>query len=349
MKIDRKELVATLASLKPAIGVGGVVAELAHIWFDGSFAYACDGGFGIRKPFKTDFTGGVPGVPFLGLLNSSAASDVVIEPSGPAALVVKLGKSSSKLASLPIDRKIWAYPSKILTKKGAVLPAAFLEGLSKVLSVKASPPTRVEHHGVMVVVQPSDVWELYCTDSSSMARVVVTGVSSNQAAGSVFMLPRDFAEQLVAQTEGEVPFVVLADCIVTDLDAVALYANIIDVSGADDMAAIASREEKKHHEAVAVPEGLAEALKRAAILAGPEDALVDLSIEKGGLKVIGAYKLGTLQEVLALDGAHPAAGIRVRARVVQRALEHAQTLSISKSSLLFQGEGNFSYVVASMS
>lgn len=348
MKIDRKELVSTLSNLKPAIGVGGVVVELSHLWFDGSFVYACNGSFGIRKPFKADFTGGVPGVPLLGLLNSSAVKEVVIEPSGQAALAVKLGKSSSKLAALPVERKIWAYPSKIPTKNAAVLPATFLEGLSKVLPVKASPATRVEHHGVTVVVKSGDVLELYCTDSSSMARVVVEGVSNNQAAGSVFMLPRDFAEQVVAQTTDKVPLNVTADCIIAHLDDVTLYANIIDISGADDMAAIVSREEKKHPEALVIPEGLAEALKRAIILAGPEDAVVDLSLEKGGLKVVGSYKLGTLQETLVLDGTHPTAGIRVRARVVQRALEHAQAFSISKSSLLFRGEGNFSYVVASM-
>lgn len=348
MKIDRKELVSTLSSLKPAIGVGGIVVELSHLWFDGSFVYACNGSFGTRKPFKTDFTGGVPGVPLLGLLNSSAVKEVVIEPSGQAALAVKLGKSSSKLAALPVDRKIWAYPNKVAPKNSAMLSFAFLEGLSKVLPIKASPQTRVEHYGVVVVVKPNDVVELYCTDSSSMARVVVSDISTNQAAGSAFMLPRAFAEQVVAQTTDKVPLNVTADCLIAHLDDVTLYANVIDISGADDMAAIVSREEKKHPEALAIPEGLAEALKRVIILAGLEDAVVDLSLEKGGLKVVGSYKLGTLQEALVVDGTHPTANIRVRARVVQRALEHAQTFSISKSSLLFRGEGNFSYVVASM-
>ena len=346
MKSSREELMVSLARLKPALASGGVVPELSHVWFDGSCAQAYDGGFGIKLDLKTDLDCGIPGAALLGLLDTSALDQVTLEPNG-AALQVKLGKSNSKLAILEANRKVWPFPLKLpRNAEPLALGEDFIEGLRKTLFIKASPATRVEHHGVMVQVNKNNL-ELYSTDSATMARAIIKGA----AKGAPFertLLPRDFAEQLVAQSPEGVKLYVLDDCLIAEAEGISFYSNVLDISGADDMSGIMAKNMTKHPDAVPLPPGLDGALSRAEILSGKEDAALEIAVDGDTLKLTGTYALGAVNESLILEGKPPAAKLRVRAELLRRALAHVESFSLTKDSLLLRGEPDFVYLVASL-
>lgn len=344
MLVDREEFVAELVKLKPALSAGGVVQELSHFWFDKGAAYAYDGGFGIKLVLKTELACGVPGSQLIGLLGTSVLKQVTLELNGTA-LAVKLGKSSSKLATLEADRNVWPFPAK-LPKIVATLSLGedFIEGLRKTLFIKASPATRVEHHGV-ILQSGEDGLELYSTDSATMARVCVGGKGSSDIK---VLLPRDFAAEIVAQAPEGVSLTLAKDCTIAEGEGISFYSNVLDLSAADDLSKIVERSLTKHSKPVALPAGLASALERAEILAGNKDAEVTVAVEKDTLVLTGDYALGALSEKLPLEGKHPVAKARLRAALVRRALAYAEGFSLTEGSLALYGEPNFTYIAASL-
>lgn len=346
MKIDRAEFISALSRVKPAWASGGVVAELSHVWFDKKAVFAFDGGFGIRLALTTELDGGIPGSPLLGLLNTSTLKEASLDIAGTS-LQVKLGKAVSKLSAYELDRAVWPYPAKL--PKGAAptaLNEEFIEALRKTLFIKASPPTRVEHHGVTVQRSKNDI-ELYATDSATMACVRLAGVGKG-ASFERTLLPRAFAEQIVSQCPEGVKLYVFEDYLVAEGDGVSFYSNLMDISGSDDMAGIMTKKGTLHPTTVPLPVGLEGALARAEILAGAQEPAVELATDGASLSLTGDYALGTLKETLPMEGKLPSVKLRIKAGSLKRALVHAEGFSIEKGSLLLRGEPDFAYLIAAL-
>lgn len=346
MLVDREGFSKELQRVKPALASGGVVQELSHIWFDKKSIAAYDGGFGIQLKMDSELSCGVPGSVLLALLATSPLKEAGLE-TADALLSIKLGRSNSKVGILELERKVWPFPGKLpRNAKFSSLDENFIEALRKTLFVKASPPTRVEHHGILVQKEKKDLG-LYSTDSVTMARAHVKGAGASATFEKV-LLPRSFAEQIVSQSPEGVDLYVLDDCLIAVGEGVTFYSNLLDISGADDLGAIFARMQKSHPEPVALPAGLQEALDRAVILAGRKDEpLVSLSVDGAVLKLFGDYGLGKIDESLEIEGEHPKGKIRLRASHIGRALPFGENISITKESLLLLSPG-FAYVVASL-
>lgn len=344
MLVGREEFIAELVKLKPALSSGGIVQELGHFWFEPTAAYAYDGGFGIKLGLKTELGCGVPGSQLLGLLSTAALKQVTLEPNG-AGLTIKLGKSSSKLVTLEASRKVWPFPLKV--PKSAItleLGEEFIEGLKKTLFIKASPATRVEHHGIMLQ-SGKDGLELFSTDSATMVRVIVGGEAPEDLK---VLLPRDFASELVSQAPAGVKLTLAKDCTIAEADGISFYSNVLDISTSDDLSVIVEKNLEKHPKGAPLPAGLALALERAEILAGNRDAEIVAVVEKDHLLLSADYPLGQLAEKLPLAGKHPAAKLRLRAASLRRALPYAEEFSLTETSLILRGTPDFTYVVAGL-
>lgn len=346
MKADRKALVSELVKLKPALNTGSVVAELSCVWFDGEFAYAYNGGFGIKLPLETNFSCGVPGTTILGLLGSSALSEVTLEHLDNSALQIKLGKSVSKLGALDLEKRIWPYPSPTSTLTDEfLLTTDLVEALRKALLIKASPPTRVEHHGILLEVLGGGLG-VYSTDSATMIRIFVQGSGTGASFGRV-ILPRAFAEQIVTHYSEGMQLSIFNDCLGAHSGSIELWSNLLDLSSADDLGDIVAKVCGAHvADSVDVPAGFEETLVRAGILSGAEEAFVELSVRDDVLKVKGSYSLGQLEEDFAISLEQPQTSMRVRAGAILRGLAYAKDISVTKSSLLLSGEGGFVYIAA---
>lgn len=343
MLVDREEFSALLTRLKPALRAGNALPALTHMWFNGKSARAYDGGFGIRLSLASELECGVPGPTLLGLLATSVLKEATLE-QGNSLLSIKLGKATSKVSVLDLEQQLWPFPEKMpKNHKTITLGEEFIEALRKVLTVKVSVATRVEHHGVMAEWEDGKLY-LYATDSMTLAMASV----DSDGKFPKTLLPRTFAEQMVAQAPGGVDFTVLDDCLIATGDDVVFYSNVLDISGADDLNDIVAKQEEKHGKPVPLPAGLEGALARAEILAGREEALVTLSVEKSSLVVSGDYTLGKLKETLDLEGKHPAAKIRIKASHLRRALPNVDALSLTSNSIILRGEPDFMYLTASL-
>lgn len=347
MKFDREELSATLAKVLPAVGKGGSIAALSHLWFKEQEVYAHDGGLGIRLKYKTDLNLGAPGAPLLKLLGTSALKETELDEDSDN-LKIKMGKSVSKLAALEIDMQIWPYPLKLPKGVSSLkLDEDVIEGLRKTLFVKASPQTRVEHYGVMVRVVKKDL-ELYATDSASLVCITLEGAAKGAGFESV-LLPRGFVEQLVKEASEGADLYVLKDCIIAETPAISFYSNVLDTANAQDLGALLGKSTGTLPESVPLPAGFAAALERAEILAGHVDPVVTLTFKGAILTVSATYPLGTLKEELTIIGKHPITSLKVNAPIVRRALAHAETLAANEKFFLLSGEPGFDYLVAAVS
>lgn len=344
MEVNREELVTTLSRLKPALRGGSSMPSFANVWFDGKTVTAYDGGLGLRVKFTSDLECGVPGAALLGLLSTSVLETVSLEVASKG-VCVKLGRSTSKLTSSELDSQIWPFPEK-LPKKGVVtvkLGEDFIEALRKVLFIKASTPTRVEHHGVTVEGEEDKLF-LYTTDSVTLASTFV----EVEGSPSKFLLPRGFAEQIVSQASGGVELSVLPSCIIAKGEDVTFYSNLIDTSGADDLGQVVASQQEKHSRRIPLPPGFEGALARAEVLSGREDAVVVLEAAGDVLTVSGNYVLGELEERLDLNQKHPTVKFRGNAKQIRRALVNAESFSLTTGSLILQGEPNFLYITSAV-
>ncbi len=345
MLVKLDEFSAALSRVKPALNAGAKIAELSHVWFTEDCIYAYDGGFGIELAYPTELNCGVPGIPFLELLGTTALKEAKLELKGTA-LQVSLGKSHSKLAALEADRRIWGFPGKPAKGKPLALGEDFVEALRRTLMVKARVATRVEHHGV--TLQPdkkASKLYLYSTDSATIAEAVVDVATTSFER---VILPLDFATQIVLQSPQGIDLYVLPDCIIAQGTGITFYSNLLDTSGSDDMGAIIARQADKHTDPQPLPAGLVAALSRAEILAGREEPNISVSVEKGALVITGEYAMGSLNETLKLEGKPPEAKLRIKAELLKRALPYAEGFSVTNDSMLLLGEPGFTYVIAGL-
>jgi len=351
MKLDRGELLARLDHLKPAIHAGGAIPELGHLWFDGKYAYAYDGGLGIRTPLKTEFAMGLPSTQLLGLLKSSPHKEVELTEDD-ATLVIKLGKANMRLISMPYDRwvvekgrGIWEFPNTLpKNAKCWKMTEEFLEGLRRVLLIKPNSPQRVEHHGVVVVPGKGSV-DLYTTDTRTLARCFVPAENYPE---DRFIIPRPFAEQVVRQCEPGASLYVLADCLVADGTEVRLYSHLLGTDELVDLSAVITRilGKKEDERKVDLPSGLSATLERAMVLAGGEEAMVKFTVSKDKLKVEGHFQSGDVSEILDAKGA-VAETATFRADLVKRGLAEADGIALLEQALVLYGGETWLYLVAS--
>lgn len=344
--LDREGLSTALSKLRPALRAGGAIVELEHLWLDAGQVSAYDGGLGIRLTLETGVACGVPGKPLMGLLATSALKDVSFEVDGDA-LVVKMGRSRTRLNVLSAERDPWPFPEK--HGKAARLSAEAVEALRSVLIAKAQPATRLEHHGVAMYANKDDL-EFYATDSRSIVNVIIPDDSAKDFPEFTF-IPRPLAEQIVALCPHGAELFVAEDHMAAVGDGVEICSNVLDTTDLQDLPALVERNYKQHESPVAIPAGLEAALDRAEVLAGSgTEAVVTLTMSAKKLLVAGKFTHGDLREELTVEGKHPDAAISVVSTALRRGLLASDELSITKGSLAFYGGGeSFLCLVAARS
>ncbi len=346
IKLDREELLVSLTKLKPALRAGAAIPELSHLWFNEQHAFAYDGGLGIRVPLDTEMNCGLPGSAVLGLLRTSSLKQVSLEPD-EGGLTMRLGRSCIKLNTLDLDREVWNFPTHTQKdEEGADLSEEFIEALRSVLMVKPKSPTRVEEHGVLVYGEKKHI-DLYATDSRTIARATIDETMGPLS--GLTLLPRPFAEQLVAQCPAGARLVVREDHLAALTKDIELYSNVLDTSEIKDTRKAMHKALKQHPTDVPLPAGLEAALARAVILAGAGEACVEFVIEGDELKLSGGGSewLGELSEILKLEEPHPEVELTLDVELLSRALKLTDTFSAVDDSIAFYGGEEFLYLVAS--
>lgn len=344
--INRKETLAAIEIVKPALGNNKQIPAQSYIWFDGEYAYAHNGGIGIKTKLEMPLECGVPGTLFMGLLEKSGAETLEFELADDT-LSFKAGKSKVKLATLPIERKLWKYPDAPTQKPIATIKItkAFLAGLKSVLILKPSEKKWMECHAVCIYSFDKDM-ELYTTDRNS-SLIVAPVAEAVSGAAKKLALPRELAEQIVSKSPPNSLLSLYSDHFkATAGDSTTMYSNVFNTADMMDLPAYADRHiNTKTVPPFKVPDGFNAALERASLLAGAEPKMVKLVISGKALKLSGRYKAGQLDEDFVLSKSIPKASIDVDAGIIL-GVKNVTEIAASDTALNLFGGDDFTYVLS---
>lgn len=345
MNVNRKELLEALAPLKPALPSRTSIEALTHIWFDGEYVYAHDGGLGVRVKLQVPFRFGVSGSVFLGLLAQASADTLSLEPSDNV-LAFKAGRSNVKLATLPLESRVWPYPDGTDARPVASLKAtdAFLAALKQVFVVRPTNPKRMEHYAVCIFPAGKEM-DLCVTDSRTLAVVPVAEAITGKV--KALAIPRGFAEQLVSQCTDSPVVRMHGDyfhCAANE--KVTLYSNVFDTTDILDLPKTADKFcDEKVAPPFALPEELRATLERVALMAGSEEPLVLLHTSGKKLKLTGKFKFGTLDEEFELAKALPKCTVKASTKLLL-APKDAEQMMLFKEGITLRGADGFIYALA---
>jgi DNA polymerase III sliding clamp (beta) subunit (PCNA family) len=341
MSLSRKETIAALDLVKPAVATRSAIQELSHIWFDGEHVSATNGGLGIRAKFKSPFKCGVPGALFLGLLNQAAADTLEFKQDGNG---LKFGRIT--LNTLPLEQFPWRYPDKPKVKPTSTLKVSeeLITGLKRVAALKVSGPKRMEHYAVCIFAVDDEV-DLYVTDSKSM--LVMPAKEKLTGSAKKIALPRELADQIVAQCKpGQILNMYPDHFSVVANDKVQLYSNVFDTSEMLDLPQFANNlVDERKFPSVELPTDLSAVLERAMVLAGSEDPLVVFKSEGKTLKLLAKFKYGEIAEEFALNKALFKTTLSLNARTLL-SIKDVKKVSFSDRAASFLGADDFTYVLA---
>lgn len=345
MKVNRKDLLAALEPLKPALAGRSVVSELTHLWFDGKYAYAHDGGVGARAKVDTPFKLGVPGALLLGLLNQAGPDTLELQEDN-ASLTFKAGRSNVKLATLPLERMVWPYPAKPDGKVLASLKVskAFATALKRVFVIRPANPKRMEHHAVCVFAVDKEM-DLFTTDSATLAVMPVKEPLVGKA--DSIAIPRSLAEQIVASCQYDVELRMYADhFVVAASPELTLYSNVFDTTEMLDLPSHADKyADEKAAPPFPLPAEFSEALERVVMMAGAEDAVVTLQTSGKLLALAGSFALGDLDEEFEVSKTLPKGAVDVVAKTLL-SVRDVDTMMVGKHSVTVRGKDKFMFVLA---
>jgi DNA polymerase III sliding clamp (beta) subunit (PCNA family) len=257
-------------------------------------------------------------------------------------LSLGLGRARAKLALLPIKNNPWHFPEKVPEDTWCIkLTDDILKALEDVLIVKASQPTRAEHHGVIFYPTKKGVY-LFTTDDISLARAFIKGKLPDN---KPLLIPRQFLTEVTRQCSEGAELLLLGDCVMVREDDLRICSHLLeatDVLNLDELIA----PYVKGVTSVPIPEGLPEALKRALIMARGDKPIVKLTSDKGELTLSANYPTGEFTETLAV--ADECVGeVLVRADLLVKLLPNVDTMAISeKDALVLQGGDALTYVVS---
>lgn len=344
--MDRKATLAALEIVKPALATRSSTQELSYVWFDSGEVFAHNGGLGIRTKLSGPLLCGVPGALLHGLLTQTGTENIDFDATGDL-LSWKAGKSKVKLATLPVDRKVWRYPLETEGDPVAAIKLTkdFLAALKSVMALKISKPETMIHYSVCVFAAGKET-EAYVSDGKSM---MILSVASTVLKGAKKLaVPRELAEQLVAQCEeGRELKMYATHYEVRATDNTTLYCNVFDTSEMLDMPAAADKYvDTKRNPPIALPEGFTATLEKAVLLAGLDEPLVKLSVAGTKMKVSAKFKAGTIDEEYDLDSAGKKSMTNVNAKLLL-GFKGVTDISVSDNALVLFGGDDYTFVITS--
>lgn len=339
----RQDLLDTLNECRPGLAAVGLVPELSHLWFDSKNVYAYDGGLGLRRKMESDLDCGVPGRVLLDLLKTSTLKQVTIDQTKEG-VVVQMGKAKVNLTSIDSERRVWPFPKVLPKKDGLVLNEQILLAFKELQFVKMSRGTMAVHHGIVMDVGHDEV-TLLSTDTRSIAQRIV---KAKNVTMPQFVVPWALVSNIVSLFDGEGDFPKLwvhDDCIVAGVPGTMVASNLLELPASPNLPKVmADRAEGKLK---ALPKGLQPLLERAVILAGTEEAHVNVSTSKGSLRLSGKWPMGTMDERLELEDKVESVSVKLAADGIVRALGKVDSWRLTEKELVMSGDkGAFRYLLS---
>jgi len=317
--LPRKDLLAALETVAPAVAAKSPLEALMCVWFNGDTLMAFNDVIGITVPFKSPFKGGMNGALLTGFLSHSGADTVSFEEvEGEDGALMRMKAAGAKLEAglLPLSASVWDQP-EVTGKPTRTIGNDFLVMLETVM-LSAGRDTSVQDQlGVTFIPDKDDLYA-YTTDSASITEVrgkLPSGYKLKRVC-----IPSDFCE-LVRKLckKGGKLFVSESEVNAINDDGVRIFGRMINVNKPykffdtmDDTLAKPCFQK--------VPDQFPNAIERALVLlAGLPGETLEMEVKNGELILYTKSGLGELDDRMDF-GKHPNIRVNVDPAIIKRVL-----------------------------
>ena len=346
VQLERKELLAAVSAVAPALAKKSAVLQHLHLWFSPDHITAFDDVLGIRVPLRTGLEIGVNGALLLGLLNASLAKSAALS-AHENELEIKLAGSKAEVPVLSTDQSILEVPA--IPKSGGVpIDKHMLSCLEHVrLSVSSDG-----YAGISFI--PDKKWlMIFATDGRTVSWGS-TKISAGDGYGTLperLDVPERFCEQVVALCDNEKGTLYLAEdriLAVCGSSKTLVYSRVMETNKALDYLGTRERLRPKD-KPVPIPPRLGMALERAAVLsAGASMERASFSLDGGELRINLSGPLGTLNERIPLEGKHSKQDANFDCAPIRRGVGKLESFQMTDECMVMLGDDDRGYIIAAL-
>lgn len=345
--MERKQLLDTLADVRPALASTSLIQVLTHLCFAKGSVLAYNDQIGISVPCRTEFEGAVPGGTLLSILGASRAANAEFKVEDNN-VVLRAGGATVRLPLLPPDSFLFKMPASV---KGDTLPVSgkdFVAALGGCLR-SVSPDTSVpDQLGVTLIPKKGSI-DMYSVNGASMSRASV-GLSAAQPLKRRTVLAAPFCEQMVRLASGDKK----AELIVADDHALfrntggaRLFGKLVDVPKPLDFEAKFAEIVPQDLDKVSVeiPPTMKLAVERALIISDPVARVYSRLSVKGEVMTLSTKsERGDLVDKMKVPG-HPQVSVSVDAQWLKIGCAEFDRVLVTEDAVIF-GRGRKLYLVA---
>ncbi len=314
--MKRIDVVDLLDIVSPALAKSGLIPILSHLCFTGTHAMAYNDQIGISVPFKTEFTGAVPGDVLLNLLHNSKAKDIDFIPSENE-LLIKAASSRLKLPLLPDSSFVFEMPeSKTLSLPVKV--GDFISAVDECLLSVGNDASVPDQLGVTIIPDGKEL-AICATNNATLTHSKVA-LSGKCDLKSPITLSTEFCRQLIKLAKNETKVEVHDDhALAISSIGVRLFGKLIEIEKPLDFLGVMKRHvpDDVIKSAVPIPSKLRLMLERAIIVtmsSATEQTYTEISIQGGKMRFVTQSMLGEVVDSVMLGEGHPDTKLKVNSK-----------------------------------
>ena len=305
--MKRIDIVNLLDMVSPALSKSGLIPILSHLCFTGTHAMAYNDQIGISVPFKTEFTGAVPGTVLLNLLHNSKAKDIDFTPS-ESELLIKAASSKLKLPLLPDSSFVFEMPEP-KTPSLPVKVEDFVSAVDECLLSVGNDASIPDQLGISIFPDGKEL-SIFATNNATMTYSKVA-LSGKYDLKSRVTISTEFCKQLVKLPKDKTKVEIHDDYALAVTDAgVCLFGKLIEIEKPLDFLNVMKRviPDDVVKLAVPIPSKLRLMLERAIIVttsSATEQTYTAISIQSGKMRFITKSALGEVVDSVLLGEGQP--------------------------------------------
>lgn len=347
MKVNRIDLIKALELAKPALAAKSRVEVLADYWVYDNVIIAYNDTIGIEVPFKLGLNGGFRGSLLLGLLQSFSGNEAELVEDKDKGVILKCGKSKSKLARNGIEKAVWTFP-EVDESKLFVIGEELLTSIQRVLISVGADSSSPEQTGV--TIYPGDGFiDVLATDDKSISWAQLDTPEGFQ--GDRVCVPEAFCEQLLRLCGTNAKFGIFDKFVMAENEAgVRLFGRLISVSEPlnfdSHLDNLIPKGFKKS--AIEIPVDFKAAVDRAALVIGDVDAGILAEFTDDGLRMTSKGSYGELDDVVELveHPNNPDVRCNFTPKLMKRALDRVDRMLFTEQAIILLGFGDYTYILA---
>jgi DNA polymerase III sliding clamp (beta) subunit (PCNA family) len=343
--MNRRDLLAALHQIEPAIAAKGLINSFRNVFFDGTRVSAYDDKVALSTELAFEFKGGVEGKLLIPFLERSRAKEVEVEQEqakGATVLAVKAGRARLKLPTLPVEDFAFKFPK---LDNATLVDPTLVGSLALAAISLGTDPGHEWRLGITVDVSDGKI--VLCSSDNLSCSRVSTKVKAPEGLKPV-VLPPNFIQLLLSIERKDIVknfYLARKWAAVEFASGLRLYARTIADVQSKRYVSLFKRQPEQWF---AVPKNLGPSIERALVIIDTSDEKVaTFDIAGGKLRMTAKTASGEVKEALSVPDAHPTIKVQVQPSIVLRALDKASMFSVLEDRVcLSDPDEGFEYLVA---